>query len=487
MISIWRVALVGAIGAIIFGCSSESSGTVDESIDVSTEKVVQSGVAVTPFGSPNAAETAITIVPFNGTYNKVVAFNFDDPAHIAYTPTTRVTSSGASGIGWNYSIGGGIGNPFTGSPKRLTPPAGWPILWGDPGIGQSGNGLVFMTTLAVPQSKMPAGGGTISGSLEPYLGGACVARSSDGGQNFSVTASDCLHDASFNFYDGSDVTGTTATGPVAAAFYSVDFGRIDVWIAPTPTSPFAMVATPFPGKNIVDHPRLAHLGTTGIAVLAADSGGNLWLSYYNAGAWTAPLLAGTGYSKQTLTIGGQSMRRGAQYDLAFAPSTVGPGYMEVVFTKWNGHSIISNSFCNSTCTQNFRTVDPGVNVFNPAVGTFQQGNPGGASTFEVMAWTQAVGGTNVQLFSSSIAGVSGPITGHAETGSTPVCPDTRSGGGYWGDYDAHLAVLPQSYPTRPLFWQAFSDSTDGSQNPACTQQWTYRSTNVNVSATWLTS
>jgi hypothetical protein len=236
MSSIWRLALLGAIGVAGIGCGSVPDTGEGESVGSASDKLVSAGRAVTPFGSPNAAETAIAITPFNGTYNKVVAFNYDDPAHISYTSTTRTTSSGASGIGWNYSIGADTTNNFTATPKRLTPPFGWPILWGDPGLGDSGNGRVFMTTLAVPQFRMPAGGGTISGSLEPYLGGACVARSSDGGQNFSVAASDCLHDASYNFYDGSDVIGTTPTGQVAAAFFSVNLSRIDVWIAPTPTS-----------------------------------------------------------------------------------------------------------------------------------------------------------------------------------------------------------------------------------------------------------
>jgi hypothetical protein len=474
----------GLIGATL-AVATMSCGDDNAAVEMKTGELVSFALAVTPFGSPNSSETAIAITPYNGTYNKVVAFNYDDPAHTSYTTTTWSTTSGASNIGWNYSIGADTNAAFQASPRRLVPPPGWPILWGDPGLGDNGAGAVFMTTIAIPQRKMPASG-TISGSSTPYLGGACIARSVDGGQNFSVNAADCVHDANYSFYDGSDITGTTSNGPVLAAFENTVSKAIDVFVAPTPSNSFSQVANPFPGKTIVDHARVRRFGNA-IYVAAADNANNIWVQVYFNGAWgTAaqgyPLLAGSGYSTADMTIGGQLIRRGASYDLDFAPSTNGPGALYVVYTKWNGHSYLSGTACSSSCTQNYFTVDPGVHAFHPSLGFQQQGNPGGASTFGVLTWVQATGGTSVRILSNTAFQGGGALSGRVETGPTTVCPDTR---GYWGDYDAHLAVWPRSYPSKPLFWRAFTDSTNGQGTDSCTRQWKYTSLDVNVSATWI--
>jgi len=346
---------------------------------------------------------------------------------------------------------------------------------------------VYMTTLAIPSQKMPVGGSFTGPNT--YIGGACIARSSDGGQTFSLTASDCVHDSSYDFYDGSDVTGTTATGPVVAAFNNTVLHTIDVWVANTTTGSFAAVANPFPGKTMFGHPRLRSFNST-VFLIAPDTSGNIWLQFYSGGAWgTAangwPKIAGTGYDASELTIGTQKIRRGGQFDLVFSPSTVSAGGVVVFFSKFNGHGILSGTYCENNpvpCTQNEWSVDPGVNVFHPALASVQWGTPGGAITFNVLTWMQQVSsGSSVSVYSSNLPNL-GAITGRSETGQTPLCPDLR---GYWGDYDAHLAAWPRSYPDHPMFWRAFADSTDSSGQGSCVRQWQYNSLNVNVSTTWV--
>jgi len=475
----------GLLGTTLAVMATGCADGNDPQVELKTGELVSGALAVTPFGSPNSSETAIAITPYNGTYNKVVAFNYDDPAHISYTSTTYTATTGASNIGWNYAIGSDVSGAFQASPRRLVPPPGWPVLWGDPGLGDDGAGHVFMTTLAMPQHKMPASG-TFSNGSTAFLGGACVARSADGGQNFVVNAADCLHDANYDFYDGSDITGTTSNGPVMAAFENTVSHAIDVFVAPTPSNSFSQVANPFPNRTMADHPRLRRFGNT-IYLIAADNVGNIWLQVYVNGRWATPnqgypKLAGFGYDTTDLSIGGRPLRRGASYDLDFAPSTSGPGTLFVVFTKWNGHSYLSGAACSTTCTQNFFTVDPGVHAFHPAIGFQQQGNPGGASTFGVLTWVQSTGGTAVRIFSNTAPHAGGALAGRIETGPTTVCSDTR---GYWGDYDAHMAVWPRSYPDKPLFWRAFTDSTNDQGADSCPKRWKYTSLDVNISATWI--
>lgn len=487
MLSGSRVLLcAAAIALIAFGCSAPGAS---EDVEVQTSKVVTSGRPVTPFGSPNSAETAMAIALFNGTYNKVIAFNYDDPAHITYpTSTTRTVTAGASGVGWNYSIGADTTDAFTSTPHRLVPPTGWPVLWSDPGIGTDGGAHVYLTALAIPSNKMPVGN-SFSGD-NTYIGGACIARSSDGGQNFSVSAADCVHDTGYSFYDGSDITGTTPTGPVVAAFNNTVLKTIDVWVASSTTGTFTQAANPFPGKTIIAHPRLRSLGNA-VLLIAPDTSGNLWLQVYSSGAWASaangfPKLAGTSYNDATaLTLGTQTLRRGAQYDLVNSPSTVSAGGVIVFYSRFNsGHGTLSGTYCSNsatTCTLNEWSVDPGVNVFHPALGSVQQGNPGGAGTFNVLTWMQQTSGANVALYSNNLTSL-GALTGRSESGTTQICPDTR---GYWGDYDTHMAVWPRSYPSKPMFWRSFADSTDNSGATSCTRQWKYNSLNVNVSATWV--
>src|SRR6185503_3282373 len=157
--------------------------------------VIDGAVKVTPAGGPPASETATVISQFGSITRHVIAYNYQDPAHETYTATTRTVTAGASHTGWSYADF--PNGPFA-APQRLVPPPGWPILWGDPGIGKSaGTAFAFISTLAGPQSKFPASGSTTD--VASVLGGGCVARSTNQGRNFTVAASDCLHTSSFEF------------------------------------------------------------------------------------------------------------------------------------------------------------------------------------------------------------------------------------------------------------------------------------------------
>jgi hypothetical protein len=468
---------------------------IDEPTSERSSELVSGALAVTPFSGASASESAALVnkrqveTPIGPVtdIHKVVAFNYDHPGRITYTSTTRRIYSGASGIGWNYASGGGKTSQFTTSPKRLSIPAPilgsypWPILWGDPGLGQlEGTGYVYMTTLAVPARKMPSVG-YIDGAVNDYMGGACVARSNDGGQNFTVDWADCLHTPNFDFYDGSDVTGA-GNNNVYAAFRDTVHSKIDVWRATSATGSFAQLPNPFPGIAISGHPRMVR-GNPGI-YLIASSGANIWIAAHTpTGGWSAPTQIANDYSAPAIAVGGQTVRRnsalGAQYDLAYAPVYTRLPVIYVFYSAMaNGHAIIKGSswdLTNQSLSMGIYKVDPGVHVFHPAITNAVVSQPGAFRSVTAVSWMQQVG-NNVAIYSARPAI---GMTGVAETGSTIPCPDDR---GYWGDYDAHMGVYQPSSSSSPIFWRSFSDSTGGGGAAACTTQWMYFAEKVNVSA-----
>ena len=206
----------------------------------------EAGVPVT--GKEKAAgdgqsETAATTSFVNGVNIVVVTYN-DDTNHdptITYGPNSRKIQSGASQMGWSYSKDNGQTWTYGG---KVAPPKGWAVLWGDPAItvDNGAYSYVFMSNLAIPDSKMPAGG--ISGSVivsgaDSYIGGACIARSTDGGVTFksyqcvSNTAKNSVPNSEKgHFYDGGSMASSSA-GEIYAAFVDVTTSQIDVWRSPS--------------------------------------------------------------------------------------------------------------------------------------------------------------------------------------------------------------------------------------------------------------
>jgi hypothetical protein len=167
-----------------------------------------------PTASGTQSETSATTALVGTTTRIVVTFNDDtnDGTSITYTSTGRHINSGASNMGWSYSDNGGATWNYGG---KVKPPSGWPVLWGDPAVttSQTNYSVVFMSNLAIPSGKFPSGG--IDGSVDPfapesYLGGACIAKSTDSGKTFAIyqcvtntTPVEGVGDATQgHFYDG---------------------------------------------------------------------------------------------------------------------------------------------------------------------------------------------------------------------------------------------------------------------------------------------
>ena len=449
------------------------------------------------------SETAGTSSFINGTSRLVVSFNDETPDQnlIVYGPSTRHTNKGATQMGWAYSDDAGANWAYGGS---LPPPPGWAVLWGDPAMTTSGAAysVVFMSNLAIPNTKFPAGG--IDGSVitgngkTAYIGGACIAKSKDGGKTFAhlqcVQNTDAIADVSDStlghFYDGGSMA-SSPSGEVFAAFVDVATSQIDVWRSPDGNQPFQRIETPFPNRIVASHPRLriAPDGTlyAGAQILVNAQTGAYYvhLARYVNGHWQMPhgvgdttvvypsVDFGTSLQGSALTV-----RTGPQFsfDVGAASDWGGDG-VRVLYTRRDGATgrlFVQGAICDAALTSCGDLAGWKLGASGPNDTPIEAFNP------DLVAWKGFIGlpptwqGTFVYRYGKPTTKVNvaratiGYANGQAFTipvdiiSDTPVCSDTR---GYWGDYDDMLlAGFSKDGGTN---WVRFlTDSSKG-----CTKRW----------------
>ena len=279
------------------------------------------------------SETAATTSFSGGAHRVIVAYNDEtnSQATIQYAASTRTVLRGASLMGWSYSNDDGATWIYGG---KLAPPAGWAVLWGDPGLTTSrwSYGTVFMSNLAFPNAKFPAGGmnGYADGSV---AGGACLFRSGDGGVSFKFFQ--CLSDqspipgspysAKGHFYDGASLAAGPR-GEIYASYVDIDTSQIVVYRSPDGAQPFAPIPPPFPGYYVASHPRI-QVGPDGIlfamAVGKERSGQNptymLMANRFINGMWGSVTLITQALSYPNVDLGSSllgsklSLRTGPQF------------------------------------------------------------------------------------------------------------------------------------------------------------------------------
>lgn len=444
------------------------------------------------------SETAVNVS--NVPYAKqiiTVTYNDDTKTEktIIYGSNSRLVLPGASLMGWSNSLDGGTTWSYGG---KVAPPNGWPVLWGDPSLATDflDQRYVFMANLAVPAAKMPAGG--INGPLNPisgaaYLGGACIARSQDGGLTFGVAQ--CVS-SNNDFYDGSSLVaaGSPYDRSVFAAFRDVDKNRIDVYMSPTPTGQFQQLANPFPGIPIGSHPRLRYDATTGSLYVAALGAidNKIYVNRYVSDGWRTPVVASIQTAgKPDIQLSDRVLRTGYQFSFDIGnPSAKGGDDLRFAYTAFDQQSnryYIRGSYCSSDLSGGCRDAPewgttPGNlsltgDQFHPYVRAFtgfvnlapvwklayttREDDPSG-NTVSVREGNLDVLGDGTRVF-----------VPHRLPGGLLVCPDSR---GYWGDYnELQFAGIDQNL--NPLFMLTFTDSSQG-----CVTRWDYTSHHVHVTS-----
>lgn len=441
------------------------------------------------------SETAVNVsnVPVQ---RQIITVTYNDDTKtertILYTPTDRKVLVGASLMGWSNSTDGGNTWKYGG---KVPPPPGWPVLWGDPSIESdfADQRFVFIANLAVPASKMPKGG--IQGPLNDFLGGACIARSQDGGLTFKIAQ--CVSSKN-DFYDGSSIVaaGSSTNRSVFAAFRDVTQNRIDVWASPSDTGVFQLLPDPFPGIPIGSHPRL-RFDPLSNSLYVAALGLNDNKIYINrfVNSWGSPVLASAYQSvgNPDIQLSDRVLRTGYQFSFDIGPSSAtehdGLRFAYTVFDQGSNRFYIRGGYCNFDLTgcadaPEWGTTPGNFNLegdqFNPNVRAFTGFlNVPGAWKLSYMTREDAPTGNTVAFRQGNLTVLANGtrlFVPHNLFGDELSCPDTRSAGGYWGDYnDLQFAGVDQN--GLPLFMLAFTDSTKG-----CLTRWTYVSHHVHVTA-----
>ncbi|MFO0995421.1 MAG: hypothetical protein U1F33_01970 [Alphaproteobacteria bacterium] len=495
--------LVGAVSlAVLAGCKSPGVP-------------VTGANAESPDASFTQSETSIT-TSYAGKYIVVVAYNDEtnESATIQYTSTTRKILAGASLMGWSYSLDRGKSWTHGG---KVKPPKDWAVLWGDPAVTTSEGAYqyVFMSNLAIPSSKMPAGG--INGSVivsgdDSYIGGACIARSVDGGITFKnyqcvsrTEKNNVPNSEKGHFYDGGSMA-SSRKGEIYAAFVDVTTDQIDVYRAPDEEAQFALLPPPFPTLAIKSHPRLrVNLADGTLYVAAQTSDGTVYMNRYKGGQWGQPVAAAFGvlypcvaFESNACTPSHQCvsgklcLRTGPQFSFAIgaASDSEGTDAIRIMTTQWSEEAkrfYVEGYACPLSLSPHCSYV--------PQWGT-TPGNlnsPGDQFAPTVAAWPGFIGlppawqaayldrsgnpaGT-VTLKRGSLAYLPGPpakpiFVPFSLITNMTVCPDDR---GYWGDYDDLAFIGFEKESTTAEFLRTMSDSSLG-----CAKRWTYTSQHLHI-------
>jgi hypothetical protein len=341
----------------------------------------------------------------------------------------------------------------------------------------------------VPNSKYPSGGCT--GSMGTYLGGACIARSTDQGRTFSNYQ--CVTNSN-HFYDGSSMAAGELG--VFVAYKDVTSGRIDVWRAVNKNSAFYRISDPFAGYPIVDgtHPRLRHAG--GRLYVATQSGYddhhlllNRWGCLGGVCGWSGVVGASYATSRNPPIPlqSGRTIRTGPQFSF-----DVGTGSddtsLKLLYTAPdvpNSRNYLRGSVCPTSTwgacydVPNWSTLSAmSGHQFNPLVRGSTRTD---GTSFFLTSFNSVLDGTATSDNIRSIqAWLTGTFAGNnlnymasTQIPPHPVCADNR---GYWGDYD-DLQVLDRNADGVPRFIRAFTDSSNG-----CEFRWDFDSEQVHVSS-----
>lgn len=429
------------------------------------------------------SETAATTSIASGQHRVVVAFNdmTGNEGKIVLTDSSRVIHRGASLMGWSYSEDTGRTWTYGG---KVLPPQGWSILWGDPAITTSrvNSAVVFLSGLAAPDSQFPSSGvsGPLTGNV---MGGACIARSLDGGKSFQHYQ--CVT-TNGNFYDGASMAATPC-GEIFAAYFDIDTTKIRVWRAADHNAPFELVADPFPNLVVGTHPRL-RASLDGWLYAAVDvrtsSGSFVHMNRFRNGQWETPVRVsettvggyptvnlGTNVLGSALTI-----RTGPQFAFDVgAASSGGNDAVRLLYTRYGPGSrlYVEGAACaadlaNCHPVPQWRSATAAagepVDAFNPNVaawaGTMSQPAAWNSSFYvRSGASVTSVGLSRMYLgyFNGAPLGI--PVS---LAPVINVCSDRR---GYWGDYDEMLHAGFDK--TTPVFIR-FTSSDHGM---GCTARW----------------
>ena len=486
-------ALCGSL--LLVGCSCAPGVPVTGRDD--KDPTINGTQAETASASALAGEYPIIVVTYNDdTFERNPATN---QPYVQYPSNNRMVYPGASLLGWSFSNDGGKTWKYGG---KVRPGLGVAALWGDPAVVTSkySPNLVYISALAADSQIVPPTGH--SGGMA--TSGACIARSTNGGINFSLFQ--CFGTGR-DFYDGATLAAAPG-GPIYAAYWNIPNSRIDVWRSVDGIQQFQRIADPFPGMRMSLHPRLVYDDKSGallIAAMAFNPAANDTRVYLNrliGNQWAVPKLASQAITGVTIPVGTQKLRMasGFSFDVG-SPSVMRlypkrfalyyPDAIRLLYTTRDaatqriyvrGTSCARDlSVCNDepnwgTTPGNFDTTG---HQWSPTVKA-SPSVPGSATVWKTTYQTTDDRADRVSIKQGNLSrNWQGVATFQPQPLMDPriVCPDLRYGqAGYWGDYD-ESAYVGFGQGGVHEFLLAFSDSSKG-----CLSQSNFNSTHVHVRA-----
>ncbi len=432
------------------------------------------------------SETRITVTTFfPDNRTSVVAYNDEtqsiENGTIVHSGATRLVYSGASEAGFSYSTNDGTTWTYGGTIPTIT---GWPVIWSDPGAASSlaDGHYVFLSYLAVPAAKFPTAIGFIDGAMNNFIGGACIMRSTDGGQHFAVyqcfQATDANPDG--DFYDGTTMTAGS-DGAIYFATNDVNTKKANVWWAPNATSTFQRLPDPFVGLTVNSHVMLRSANAQPYLLApvlnALTSAEQLMITRFvsdgsGGGNWTVPsLVASNAAVELTIAFSGGPGRHSEEFGFDVGSvDAFGDDAVRVVYTTPPSPSTrLATTVCKldlSSCKPApgwSTTADTPGDQFGPTVrffnGSFsstgpiwklawqsRQDDPSG-NTFDIEEANLILNSSNVPILIPLV-----------QATNLPVCTSTTTQ--YWGDYD-DLGLIGLESDFRARFIRTYTDSTYG--------------------------
>ena len=518
--------------------------------------VVSGGDPVTAAGWQS--ETACAVSTFADRQVEVIAANDGTESGFLYTDTARAVPAGSSLMGWFFrEVTNSDRNPAW-QHRHIAPgsgaAAGVSVLWGDPAVGSgpTAPGLVLLGSLMVPSTKFPSTGCTDSQG-NPFgcivnsaadtctnLGGACVARSLDGGKTFTMlhcfsdlTPGGCIGGITAStlghFYDGMDIAVGSGTDPPAAvASRDVDTSREALWMIPAAATGTSFTQTvaglgPIgtlggPLERITIHVRMRMDAANALWRMSLDQRStfinnvsttvnDLKVNILGRNA-AARVVAGDHTFASEIPITGvptglndpmmqlsPTIRFGPQFDFDVGKNEAGVDEMRFVYLATSGGaSYVQAGYCTtdlSTCVTppEWRsTMNPTLKQFHPTIkyGTFVVGGTQRhfwkVSYMELNANSSAaaVFGTDLKRDGTTTTGAV-PFAATAVTPFQAPCPDSRGvpGGGPGtddGDYWGDYDDMAFN-PATCSFIRPYTDSSLG-----CVARRAFSSSHQHVSA-----
>jgi hypothetical protein len=497
MTNVTTIALIGA-SAMVAGCSCAPGVPVTGRDD--KDLTFTGTQAETAAASALAGEHPIIVVTYNDDTREI------NPAtqqpYVQYPSSNRIVYPGASLLGWSYSGDGGKTWTYGG---KVRPGLGVAALWGDPAIVTSkySPNLVYISALAADSAIVPASGH--SGGMA--TSGACIARSTNGGINFSLFQ--CFG-SNRDFYDGATLAAAGSGGDhrIFAAYWDIPNARMDVWQSVDGLLAFTKLGDPFPGLRMTLHPRLAYDDKTGallIAGMAFNPVGNdirIYLNRLVGNQWGVPKLASQAITGVEIPVGTHRIRTasGFSFDVGtpsvrrLDPRQFTTFYQDAIRLAYTTRDAVTQriyvrgtgcsrdlSVCNDepnwgTTPGNFNTTG---HSWSPTVRA-SPSVPGSPAVWKLTYQTTDDRPDRVSIKQGNLSrNAQGVAVFQPQPLMDPriVCPDLRYGSaGYWGDYD-ESAYVGFGQGGAHEFLLAFSDSSKG-----CISQSNFNSTHVHVRA-----